>query len=144
MRLLPRRRLLKYGHNTIPRAVHITLRGRRHGAQQALPRLAREVQLLKEPLRRVDVRQVECRARVTRVEDGRQAHAGGQGLHHYAVHLVVGYVAGLPEVDGVDDFVVAVRLVGVDLSCAPSVAYVGRLAGCLCCQGCWGPRNKPE
>ena len=52
---------------------------------------------------------------MARVEDGGQAHAGLQGGHHDAVHLVVDDVADLPEVHGVDDLVVAVGFVAVEV-----------------------------
>jgi hypothetical protein len=59
---------------------------------------------------------------VARVEDGGEAHAGLQGAHHDAVHLVVGDVAVLAEVDRVDDLIIAVLLVAVEVFCLPAVA----------------------
>jgi hypothetical protein len=37
------------------------------------------------------------------------------------VHLVVGDVPSLPEVDGIDDLVIPVLLVAVEVFCLPTV-----------------------
>jgi hypothetical protein len=115
IRLIARRGLLEEAHDIIRDAAHVAARVRRDDTQQALAGLLGEVGLLEDALGRVDVGQVERGAGVARVEDGGQAHAGLQGGHHDAVHLVVDDVAHLPEVDGVDDFVVAVGLVAVEV-----------------------------
>lgn len=39
------------------------------------------------------------------------------------MHLVVGDVASLSEVDGVDDLIVAVGFVTIKILCLPSVTY---------------------
>ena len=60
---------------------------------------------------------------MARVEDGGQSDAGLQGGHHDAVHFVVDDVAGGAEVDGVDDFVVAVVFVAVEVGGLAPVAW---------------------
>jgi hypothetical protein len=52
---------------------------------------------------------------MARVEDGRQAHAGLEGLHDDVVDLVVDDVAVLFEVDGVDDLVASILLITVEI-----------------------------
>ena len=47
------------------------------------------------------------------VEDGGQAHAGLEGLHQDAVHFVVDNMTNLAEIDGIDDFVIAVIFIAV-------------------------------
>lgn len=115
--------LLEEAHNIVGHTAQITAAIRRHGAEQALTSLFGEVGLLEDALGGVDVGQVEGSARVARVEDGGETHAGLEGAHHDAVHLVVGDVAGLAEVDRVDDLVVAVFLIAVKVFCLPAVSY---------------------
>jgi len=96
-------------------AADVFARVRRDDAQQALARFLGQVGLLDDARGRVDVGQVERGARVARVEDGGQAHARLQRLYHDTVHLVVDNVPCCPEVDGIDDFIVAVVLVTVEV-----------------------------
>lgn len=84
-----------------------------YDAEQVLASLLGEVGLLEDTLGGVNVWQVEGGARVTRIEDSRQAHAGLQRPHEDPVHLIVCYVADLTEVYGVYDLVVAIVLVAV-------------------------------
>lgn len=105
-------------------AAQIALGVRVDCAEQALPRLLGQVGLLEDALCGVDVGQVEGGAGVTGVEDGCEADAGLEGLDHDAVHFVVGDVAALAKVDGVDDLVVAVGLVAVEVLGLAAVARV--------------------
>lgn len=50
---------------------------------------------------------------MARIENGSQPHAGNKRLDHDAVHLIVGDVAVLSEIDGINDLVVAVGLIAV-------------------------------
>ena len=74
-----------------------------------------EVGLFEDALGGVDVGEVEGGAGVAGVEDGGEADAGLEGADHDAMHFVVDDVAGLAEVDGVDDFVIAVFFVAVEV-----------------------------
>lgn len=115
--------LLEEAHDVVGNTAKVAAAVGRHGAEQTLAGLLGEVRLLENALRGVDVGEVESGARVARVEDGGEAHTGLQGPHHDAVHLVIGDVARLAEVDGVDDLVVAVFLVAVEVFCLPAMAY---------------------
>ena len=57
------------------------------------------------------------------IENGRQSHAALQRADHDPVHLVVGNVAGLSEVNWVDNLVVPIGLVAVEILCLPAVAW---------------------
>lgn len=57
------------------------------------------------------------------VEDGRQAHTGLEGFDHNQVHIIVDNVAGYPEVDGVNYFVIAVFFIAVEILCSAPVAF---------------------
>lgn len=114
-RVVARRRLFEEAERRAGHAANVAARVRRHDAEKALPGFFGQVGLLEHALRRVNVGQVESGARVARVEDGREAHAGLQRRHHDAVHLVVDNVSSLAKVDGVNDFVVAVLFVAVQI-----------------------------
>jgi hypothetical protein len=114
--------LLEEANEVVGHAAKIALAVRGYNAKQALASLLGQVGLLENALGRVDVGQIQGSARVTRVEDSCQPDAGLQWHDHDAVHLVVGDVAGLSEVDGVDDFVVTIGLVAVEVLRLPTVA----------------------
>lgn len=122
VRLVALGRAVEQAHALLEHAVEVALAVGRQDAEDVGSGVLGEVGLLEHALRRVDVRQVERGARVTRVEDGGQPHACGQRAHHDAVHLVVCDVPDLPEVDGVDDFVVAVVFVAVEVFGLSAVA----------------------
>ena len=63
------------------------------------------------------------------VENCGQADTGLEGLHEDTVHVVVDDVTGDSEVDGVDDFVVAVVFVAVEIGRLSSVACVKLVMG---------------
>ena len=109
-------------------ATEIAARIGPQGAKQALAGFLGQVGLLEDALGGVDVRQVHDGGRVARVENSRQPHAGLQRLDDAEVNLVVDDVAGLLEVDGVDDLVVAVVFVAVEVLGLPAVAWCEGLA----------------
>ena len=74
-----------------------------------------EVGLFEDALGGIDVWKVERGAGMAGVEDCGQADTGLEGLDEDAVHVVVDDVTGNSEVDGVDDFVVAVVFVAVEI-----------------------------
>ena len=122
MRLLARCSLLEHGHNAVSRTVKVIPCARRYDVEQALSGFPSEVRLLDHTLRRVDIRQVESCCGVARIENSGKTHTGGEGLDHYTVHFVVGYVAGLTEVDRVYHFIIAIRLVALKVLCLSAVA----------------------
>lgn len=103
-------------------AAEVAARVRRDGAQRARARLGHQVGLLEHALGRVDVRQVHGRARVARVEDGREPHTRLQGPDHDIVDIVVHNVAVGLEVDGINNLVISVVLVTVQVLRLSSVA----------------------
>ena len=82
-------------------------------AEEALAGFFGKVGFFEDALGGVDVGEVESRSGVAGIEDGGEADPGLEGADHYAVHLVVDDVAGYTEVDGIDDFIVAVFFVTV-------------------------------
>ena len=95
-------------------------------AEEALAGFFGQVGFFEDALGGVDVGEVEGGAGVAGVEDCGQADAGGEGHDEDAVHFVVDDVAGLAEVDGVDDFVVAVIFVAVEIFGLAAVACTTR------------------
>ena len=120
--LVARCGFLEKPHGWRSNATYISTSVLGHDRKQALPSLLGKIWFLENTLSRVDVWQVECGAGVAGVEDGGQAHTWLEGLYHDAVHLIVNDVACYSEVDGVDDFVVAVVFVAVKIRCLPAVA----------------------
>lgn len=127
VRLVPVGGLLDEAHEVGRHAAHVAARVRRDDGEEALARFFCQVGLFEDALGGVDVGQVEGGAGVAGVEDGGEAHAGGEGGHHDAVHFVVDDVADLAEVDGVDDLVVAVGFVAVEVFGLASVSYTFEL-----------------
>ena len=63
----------------------------------------------------IDIREIKGGARVAGVEDGGQTHAWLEGFDHDVVHEVVDNVACLTEIDGVDDFIIAIVFIAVEI-----------------------------
>lgn len=114
--------LLEESDDVVGNTAEISLAVRGNDAEQALAGLLGQVGLLEDTLRRIDVWQVECRAGMTRIEDGCQPYACLQGGDHDAVHLVICDVPMLPEINWVNDFVISIRLIAVEVLCLPTVA----------------------
>ena len=114
--------LLDEAHDIASDAAKIAMAVSRDNTEQTLSCFFRKIGLLEHALGGVDVRQIERRPRVTRVENGRQAHAALQGLDHDPVHLVVCDVANVAEVYRVDDLVVAIILIAIEVLCLTTVA----------------------
>ena len=57
------------------------------------------------------------------VEDGGKSYAGLEGLHHYAMHFIIDYVAYLTEIDGIDDFIVAIVFVAIEVFRLAAVSW---------------------
>lgn len=106
-------RLGEEAQSRLQYASNITTTIGRNDAEQILPRLLRQVGLLEDALGRVNVWQVECGTGVARIEDGCKAYARLQWAHQDSMHLVVGDVSDLAEIDRVDDLVVAVILIAI-------------------------------
>lgn len=90
-------------------------------AEEALAGFFGEVGFFEDALGGVDVGEIEGGSGVAGIEDGGEADAGLEGADHDAVHLVVDDVAGYTEVDGVDDFIVAIFFVAVEVFCLAAV-----------------------
>ena len=101
----------------------------RYEAEEALACFFGEIGLFEDALGGVDVGEVEGGAGVAGVEDCGQADAGGEGHYEDAVHFVVDDVAGLAEVDWVDDFVVTVVFVAVEVFGLTAVACITEGSG---------------
>lgn len=56
------------------------------------------------------------------VKDGSQSHTGLEGLHDGIVNLIVDDVAGLLEVNRVDDLIIAVVFIAVGVFGLPTMA----------------------
>lgn len=115
VRLIALGRLLEEPNGRRHHAAHVATRVSRNHTQQALARLLGQVGFLEDTLGRVDVGQVECGTRVTGIEDSRQSDTRLQRFDHDPVHLIVDNVAGSPEIDRVDNFVVSVVFVTVEV-----------------------------
>jgi hypothetical protein len=98
-------------------AAQVALAVRGDNAEEALAGFLGQVGLLEDALCRVDVGKIEGGTGVARVEDGCQADTGLKGTNHDAVHLVVGNVARLSEIDRVNDFIVTIVFVAVKILC---------------------------
>jgi hypothetical protein len=116
MSLLATGGLLDEPEDVAGNSSEIALAVRGKDAQQALASLLGQIGLLENTLGRVNVRQVESRARVARVKDGSQPDTSLKRSDHDPVHLIVGDVTILAKVNGIDDFVEPVRLVAVEVS----------------------------
>ena len=122
MRLFAAGGLLEEAHKVRAHAAKIALAVGRDDTQQALASLLGQVGLLENTLCRVDIRQVKRGAGVAGIENGSEPYATDKRLDHDAVHLVVGDVAVLTEIDGVNNFVVAVGLIAIEVLCLTAVA----------------------
>lgn len=118
---------LKEAKDVLGDTAKVALAVRRYNAEKALASLLGQIGLLEDALGRVYIGQVEGGSRVTGIEYGRQPHATSQRLDHDSVHLVIGDMTVLSEVDGVNDLVVAVGLVAVEVFCLSTMAYKGSL-----------------
>lgn len=115
VRLVAVHGMLAEAHEALEHAADVAARVRHGRAEQARAGLLHQVGLFEDALGGVRVGEIEHGARVARVENARQAHAGLQGCDADGVDFVVDYVAALLEVDGVDGLVVAVVLVAVEV-----------------------------
>ena len=83
-----------------------------------------KVGLLEDTLRRVNVRQIESRSGMARIEDGSQPDTWLQGHDHNPVHLVIDNVTDLSEIDRVDDFIIPIFLIAVQIFSLASVTCI--------------------
>lgn len=113
MRIFTTSSFLEEAHEVIGNAAEIAPLVGRDNTKQTLAGFLGQVGLLENALGRVDVRKVEGSSRMARVEDGRQPDPRLERLHHDPVHLIVRYVADLPEIDGINNLVVAIGLIAV-------------------------------
>jgi hypothetical protein len=110
-----RRNLLKQPTGPAKHAGHILSRITRHNTQQALPSFFGQIGLLEHTLRAVEVREIERRATVAGVEDRSESDPWLERGYHDSVHFIVDNMACGAEVDGVDDFVVAVVFIAIQI-----------------------------
>ena len=113
--ILPSGGLLEEAQNIVGHAAEIALAVGGDGTEKTLAGLLGEIGLLEDALGGVDVGKIEGGTRMARVEDGCETHAARQGSHHDAVHLVVGNVSDLSEIDRVDDLVETVFFVAIEV-----------------------------
>ncbi|KAK4680595.1 hypothetical protein QC764_0000380 [Podospora pseudoanserina] len=92
---------------------HVATGIRTHRRQQARAGFLGQVGLLEKTLGVVDIGKIKYRARVARVENGRQPDTFDQGLHNVEVDLVVHNMAVLLEVDRVNNLIVSILLVAI-------------------------------
>lgn len=62
---------------------------------------------------------------MARVENSCQADTSLQGSDHDPMHFVVGDVAGLPEVDGINHLIIPIRLVAIQILGLAAVSCSG-------------------
>ena len=132
------------GHDAGNHPAHVAAEVAHSCAQQTLAGLGEEVGLFDRSLGGIHIWQIERRARVTRVENRRETASGREGAYHYIVHLVVDDMAGLLEVDGVDDFVVSVVLVAVEVFGLPAVARVMEEQGVVGLRTLYQPPHRRD
>ena len=126
-------RLFEQTHSCRSHAAEITTSVRRNDTEETGAGFFGKVGLFEHTLRRVDVGKVEGRTGVTGIKYSGESHAGlkwrnpvppyqcqaYQSVVHDAshlhdpVHLIIHNMAGLPKVDWVDNFVVAVFFVTI-------------------------------
>lgn len=116
--------LLEETDNVVGNAAQIALAVRRNNSQQTLTSLLGQVGLLENTLRGVNVWQIQSSTRMARVEDGSEANTSNQRLNHDAMHFVVGNMATLAEIYGVNDFIVSVGLVSIEVLGLTTMARV--------------------
>lgn len=60
---------------------------------------------------------------MARIENGSQANTGLKGSDQAEVYLVVDNVSGLPMINGVDDFIVAIIFIAVEVLGLATVSW---------------------
>jgi hypothetical protein len=120
--------LLDKGHNVTRHASHAALVrgcdsvGDCDNTDKAPNGLLAKIGLSKDTLGGVNIWEIECRSGVTRIENGCEAHTALKRPYHNAVHLVVGNMSNLAEVNRVDNLIISVFLVAIEIFRLTAVA----------------------
>lgn len=107
--------LLEEADDVVGDTTQIALTVGGNDTKQTLSSFLGQVRLLENTLGRVNVRQIEGGTRMARVKDGCQTHTGLQRSNHDTMHLIISDVACLPEVDGIDNLVIAIVLIAIKI-----------------------------
>jgi len=107
--------LLEEAHDIAGHTTQIALAVGRDDTEQPLASLLGKVGFLENALGGVDVWEVERGSGMARIEDCCETHTPVKRPHHDAMHLIVGNVANLAEVDWVNDLIESIFLVTIEI-----------------------------